>query len=123
MIFDIELLIKQIYEMLNSLAQTLSKTKKNKLFREAYLYSQVQNFAATELLKNYPDYQKELLELKIFCKEYKNNLEINLTAGDLTFLTWVKMEIPKIKEFLKVFLVQKNILTSDQDFNLKCSTK
>ena len=89
--------------MLKSLAQTLQKTKKSKLFREAYLYSQVQNFAATELLKLYPEYQKELLELKIFCKEYKNNLEIQLTAKDLTFLTWVKMEIPKIKELLKAF--------------------
>lgn len=109
--------------MLKTLAQTLQKTKKNKLFREAYLYSQVQNFAVTDLLKLYPDFKKELLELKIFCKEYKNTLEILFTAKDLTFLTWLKLELSKINLILKDFLVAKNTISPQQRLTLKCSIR
>lgn len=109
--------------MIRSLKYSLSKTKKNPIWRQALLYASVQDIVKNKLIESYPQYTLEIQSLEIFCKEIKKVLEIKVVSGNFGFLTWLKTELPQVTDIFQTELSTKELLETNQTILLKCLSK
>lgn len=115
--------IKKYNIVIRSLKYSLSKTKKNPIWRQALLYASVQDIVKNKLIESYPQYTLEIQSLEIFCKEIKKVLEIKVVSGNFGFLTWLKTELPQVTDIFQTELSTKELLETNQTILLKCLSK
>ncbi len=105
--------------MLQKISSHLNLNTKAKLFRSAFLYSEITNFIQKLLLEKFPDIPIENLP-KIQIKEELNKLfVVTLVANDSTFLAFLKTEVVFFEAQIHKFLIEKKLFPKEKENTVK----